>query len=383
MDAQIKFLNDRYEALRQEKIQFEREEVKYADTWSAAQKSAAVARKRQYVNELDAIRKKTKDLEASKTNSTSIGAFPTPSYMRPQDTQPFFGSIPSVAQPPAPVLPPAPGIEWPALPAPHPVSNEKAVREVQQQSPKSEPSPSSRAPRRSHAIPIKDPRTNQPVNEHAAPGLNPTSPSYEPGKPFPLTEGSPPTFVVPAPSPIETPNPPPAELAKQYPWVFENENKDRSTPQQEEQPQLIRMPSTHSRNGQGTEENDVYSHTPSQHQTSHSSVTTTDFFPTNTHEHSFSKFMSRKASGSDRRSFENNPMTPQRDIHNDVISPMSEQQHSKVPPVSPIDHRLANFLRDTAMTPAHMHMAELEGSYAPRVSARNTARGLILMVQIC
>lgn len=368
-EAQIKFLNERYEALRQEKIQFEREEVKYGDTWSAAQKAAAVTRKRQYVNDLDSIRKKTKDLETSKINTTNVGAFPTPAYMRPQDTQPFFAPATAIVQPP-PVMPIAPGIDWPALPPPRPVSNEKAVREVQHASPKSEPSPSSRAPpRRSHAIPIKDPRTHQPVNDNAGPTLNPASPSYEPGKPFPLTEGSPPTFVVPAPSPIETPNPPPAELAKQYPWVFENENKDRPIQQQEERPQLSRIPSEHSRHGHTTDENDVYSHTPSQHQTSHSSVTTTDFFPTNTHEHSFSKFMSRKASGSDRRSFENNPMTPQRELQNDIVSPMSEQQHSKVPPASPIDHRLANFLRDTAMTPAHMHMAELEGSYvAPRVS---------------
>lgn len=378
-ETQIKFLNERYEALRQEKIQFEREEVKYGDTWSAAQKAAAVTRKRQYVNDLDSIRKKTKDLETSKNNPTNIGAFPTPSYMRPQDTQPFFGPVPAMVPPP--IMPIAPGMEWPALPPPRPVSNEKKTvreREVQHQSPKSEPSPSSRAPpRRSHAIPIKDPRTHQPVSDHAGPTLNPASPSYEPGKPFPLTEGSPPTFVVPAPSPIETPNPPPAELAKKYPWVFENENKDRTFQQQEERPQLSRMPSTHSRQGHATDENDVYSHTPSQHQTSHSSVTTTDFFPTNTHEHSFSKFMSRKASGSDRRSFENNPMTPQRELQHDVVSPMSEQQHSKVPPASPIDHRLANFLRDTAMTPAQMpqmHMAELEGSYvAPRVSTPRTA----------
>lgn len=371
-NAQIKFLNERYEALRQEKIQFEREEVKYADTWSPAQKSAAVARKRQYVNDLDAIRKKTKDLETSKQTPTHIGAFPTPSYMRPQDTHPFFGAVPAMAQPP-PVIPVASGKEWPALPAPRPVSNEKAVHEVQPQSPKSESSPSSRVPRRSHAIPIKDPRTNQLVHEHAAPTLNPASPSYEPGKPFPLTEGSPPTFVVPAPSPIETPNPPPAELAKQYPWVFENENKDRPVQQLEERSQDIRIPRIHSRNGHAIDENDVYSHTPSQHQTSQSSVTTSDFFPTNTHEHSFNKFMSRNASGSDRRSFENNPMTPQRDLQNDLVSPMSEQQHSKVPPASPIDHRLANFLRDTAMTPAHIHMAELEATYAaPRVSTQST-----------
>ncbi|TLD34767.1 hypothetical protein E2P81_ATG04932 [Venturia nashicola] len=373
-EAQIKFLNDRYEALRQEKIQFEREEVKYGDTWSAAQKAAAVTRKRQFVNDLDSIRKKTKDLENCKTNPTNVGAFPTPAHMRPQDTQPFFAPASAVVQPP-PVMPLAPGMDWPALPPPRPTSNEKAVREVQHASPKSEPSPSSRAPpRRSHAIPIKDPRTHQPVNDHAGPTLNPASPSYEPGKPFPLTEGSPPTFVVPAPSPIETPNPPPAELAKQYPWVFENENKDRPIQQQEERPQPSRLPSEHSRHGHASDENDFYSHTPSQHQTSHSSVTTTDFFPTNTHEHSFSKFMSRKASGSDRRSFENNPMTPQRELQNGIVSPMSEQQHSKVPPASPIDHRLANFLRDTAMTPAHLHMAELEGSYvAPRVSTFCTA----------
>ncbi|QDS74578.1 hypothetical protein FKW77_008201 [Venturia effusa] len=369
-EAQIKFLNERYEVLRQEKIQFEREEVKYGDTWSAAQKAAAVSRKRQYVNDLDSIRKKTKELETSKNKTTNVGAFPTPAYMRPQDTQPFFGPVPAMVPPPPPIMPIASGSDWPALPPLRPVSNEKAIREVQHASPKSEPSPSSRAPpRRSHAIPIKDPRTHQPVNDHTGPTLNPASPSYEPGKPFPLTEGSPPTFVVPAPSPIETPNPPPAELAKKYPWVFENENKERQHQQHEDRPQLSRMPSAHSHHGHASDENDVYSHTPSQHQTSHSSVTTTDFFPTNTHEHSFSKFMSRKASGSDRRSFENTPMTPQREVQNAIISPMSEQQHCKVPPASPIDHRMADFLRDSAMAPTQMHISELEGSYvAPRSS---------------
>jgi hypothetical protein len=106
--------------------------------------------------------------------------------------------------------------------------------------PTSEPSPSSRAQgRRSHAVEIRAPnkghyhlgpeypmmrKTQSTGGEHPS-NLNPASPSYEPGKPYPLTEGSPPHFVVPAPTPIETPNPPPAELAKH--WVFSQQQVHR------------------------------------------------------------------------------------------------------------------------------------------------------------
>ena len=106
----------------------------------------------------------------------------------------------------------------------------------------------------------------------------------------------------------------------------------------------------------------------SQRPTSHSSVTTTDFFPTNPHEHSFNKYMSRKASAAHRLSMEANPCTPMRDPHSGVVSPMTDQLHPPAPPVSPAAHygvpphllanspedmRLSSFLRDTARVPAH------------------------------
>jgi len=236
--------------------------------------------------------------------------------------------------------------EWPALPS---------HEEVSHQSPTSESSPISRVgpQKRSHAIEIKDPNTHRPTTDPSASSLNPTSPSYEPGKPFQLPEGSPPQFVVPAPSPIETPNLPPAQLAEQYPWVFETSHSDGSRIPGTNDAGKIESPSLPSSNSQGGTVLDEREHRErhSQHQTSLSSVTTTDFFPTNTHEHSFGKYMLRKTSG--RLSGEHYPSTPQKTFRSSgLISPMSEQQIMRAPPVSPIgsvDFRMSSFLRDTAV----------------------------------
>ena len=281
IDQQINVSKAEYERVRQEKIELERHEVKASDQLSAAQRTEIVAQKRNFVLMLDTIRKKIKDLEAVKANGgtanltngngssvsgnggTGVSTFPTPVYNMggidgaigaavsghawPVQNPVSVGTFPAAAyggmQPWNPLQP----AQVAAVTAATQVEQATANQSQQQaeptiESPGSEPSPSSRAPaRRSHAVQIRAPVEGEqhdqsefgrngyppyrpgaatigvPSGEHPS-NLNPASPSYEPGKPYPLTEGSPPHFVVPAPTPIETPNPPPAELAKH--WVF-------------------------------------------------------------------------------------------------------------------------------------------------------------------
>lgn len=283
IEEQLSVSRAEYERVRQEKIELERHEVKASDQLSAAQRQQIVAEKRKYVMMLDTIRKKIKDLETVKSNggtsvplsngngSTTSGngghgvsSFPTPVYNMGGIDGAIGAALPGQHWPMQPVAGPFP-MPWnafqpaqtapPAAPKVDPSSSERKQQpEPTIESPASEPSPSSRAqPRRSHAVQIVDPNegnttaTNgrrETYDEHMAQyqypayktgsksahvgsgehpsNLNPASPSYEPGKPYPLTEGSPPHFVVPAPTPIETPNPPPAELAKH--WVFSQQH---------------------------------------------------------------------------------------------------------------------------------------------------------------
>lgn len=353
LDGQIHALRNEYEALRQQKIEFERHEVKVRDQLNPAEQQSIVVQKRKFITDLDVIRRRIKQLETMQDGTPVAGAVPTHTFVNSIESMPpFMAKVPVPAA--APTMLSMNGVkefDWPTLPSnnvvPNGVNPHSKAENANRHVPASEASPTSRAPRRSHAIEIKDPNTHRPVKDISSSALNPTSPSYEPGKPFPLVEGSPPAFVVPAPSPIDTPNMPPAELAKQYPWVFGTDNNDS------DRASYGGMEPTSLRSSQShgitviDDGRDHHNHTP-QHQTSQSSVTTTDFFPLNTHEHSFGKYMLRKASGGD-----NHPATPQRDYQHDFISPMSEQQHHvRAPPVSPadqIDFRMSSFLRSVAM----------------------------------
>jgi hypothetical protein len=326
-----------------------------------------VEAKKKFVIDLDMIRKDIKMLQELKSGSdmteknglnSNAGVCPAPTYMSAMDIMPRLGgqailpSASTIAPTTIPVFNPghnsSHNLNWPTLP--EATSNLGCAAESRQQSPGSGCSPKSHVPRRSHAIEIKDPNTHRPINDLSSSCLNPASPSYEPGKPFPLTEGSPPAFVVPAPSPIDTPNMPPAELAKQHSWVFENFKNDGN--------RLTETPGlsdSQPRNGIVRAEHG--SHMPSQHltnQTSQSSVTTSDFFPTNTHEHSFGKYMLRKTSGPATRSGEH-LSSPQKDFSSDITSPISEQQHRMTaPPVSPAnpaDFRNLTFFRDAVSIP--------------------------------
>jgi hypothetical protein len=360
LDAQIQTLQDSYEWLRQAKIEFERREVKMSDTLTPADRADVIAAKKRLVVDLDAIRKEIKALQQHKNGvhisiktglNDNTAVYPVPAYLNPVDSLcQLRGQVVRPTSPAAAVDVPTfnntHSFEWPSMPV---VDIVASSVEIHQQSPGSETGPTSRAPRRSHAIEIKDPNTHRPVTEFSSSCLNPTSPSYEPGKPFPLTEGSPPAFVVPAPSPIDTPNLPPAELAKQHSWVFDNYNNDGHRTNY-----VTMEPSRYSdsQSRDGTVRAERGSNTPSQHltnQTSQSSVTTSDFFPTNTHEHSFSKYMLRKTSGPAMLS-SGHPSTPQKSFSNDFISPMSDaQQRPKAPPVSPVnleELRMSSFLQD-------------------------------------
>ncbi|KIW06610.1 uncharacterized protein PV09_02324 [Verruconis gallopava] len=400
IEGQISVNKAEYERIRQEKIELERHEVKSSDHLSAAERAQIVNEKRKYVLMLDTIRKKIKELESIKnfkcSSSLSNGELSSKSTngingisglsvplhniggtddvdgvptVQKWQIQPhaFTRSFPGTSYG---------NVLWNTYPSPiaassdHPPGHSKVKQQLQPEnaieSPTSEPSPSSRAqPRRSHAVQIRNPNgighgdalkkeSLSVSGEHHPSNLNPASPSYEPGKPYPLTEGSPPPFVVPAPTPIETPNPPPAELAKH--WVFSQqiqstqqieENRQISTAGDQKEDGIATSESTQhiqtriqdhdyvEVNPSSNEDNVEHS---SQHQTSRSSVTTTDFFPVNTHEHSFNKYMSRKTSAAARFSMETNPCTPMRDQHSGGTSPMTDGHHLPVPPVSPASH---------------------------------------------
>jgi hypothetical protein len=266
IDDQIAAADAEYKRLEQEDKEFKRHEVKAREKGCTPALCAEMVRqKREYVNWLNAIRENKKALEqlrdggkpplASGTNINTGPSMPTmPSAAMynmggydgaggvvPGLPMPMYGPgapsgmypLPSVAHGVVPWSNNFSQTETPAGPALQRGDGQHHSSQGVVESPASEPSPSSRAQgRRSHAVEIRDPneahynlgpeypvyRKTQSVSGEHPSNLNPASPSYEPGKPYPLTEGSPPHFVVPAPTPIETPNPPPAELAKH--WVF-------------------------------------------------------------------------------------------------------------------------------------------------------------------
>lgn len=180
------------------------------------------------------------------------------------------------------------------------------------------------ATRRSHAVEIKDPRDCAKKNVTRGSSLNPTSPTYEPAKTLTPNIESPPVFVPPTPSPIPSPKRNDVVQAK-CPWLFDR--KESSDPPHDK-----------------TEEKSI------RHKPSISSVSTADFFPTNTHEHSSTRVAPPKTAsnseGSNRSASENNgaPITPEKNWpsspwNQDYRSTGERKASTVSTQISPIDTR--------------------------------------------
>ncbi|KAL1654646.1 meiotic recombination [Didymella pomorum] len=228
---------------KQELRNVEQTEVLQSGHQSEGWRASMIEKKRNLIVELDALRKQIATLESDSATASQdappspLGAVPTPapmaSFMLPYQ-QPLAQSMYeySAANPYAPMVmyPPTFGA-FPSFPSVEPAPFVQPVVNPPPHSPGS-------GNRRSRAIEIKAPQ-----EDSKKPALDPKSPTYEP-------KGS--TAVGSGPTGPPTPSP----------------NKRSSWRQQE-----LSQP-------------DAQPHRALSHKPSLSSVDTTDFFPTNTHEHS-------------------------------------------------------------------------------------------------
>ena len=362
IDVQITMLNEEYSRVRQEKIEYERDEIRYSGNITAAGRANIVERKKDYVIRLDMIRKQVKELSEAKANGSKV-----------VEVVPIMSHQPALL-PTAPPFKPYPGIGLRTTVLPvsqessvpeltsresntykgseaEPVSSEKKAR-----SSSNGPSPPSRGTRRSHAIEIKDPRTVPNVASKST--LDPTSPSYEPARPTTGHKVEVPPFVPPSPSPIASPKAY-AAIQAQYPWVFKSDKDDGSV---------------ESHNGR--------------HRASFSSVTTTDLFPHDTEEHSLTKYKHK----AERDSIESNVSatptvtTPAKDqiprsVDRSNEEPSPDYYGSKrlcAPPVSPADFRTSSFLRDVNPSPEEEVRTAASAKHdLPRMTTSSVGKSLI------
>lgn len=256
---------------RQELRTVEQTEVLQASHQSEAWRASMIEKKRCLIVELDALRKSISALDNDSTMSQPN------SFYGPIGTVPTANSLPSY------------GSQL-QQPVPHPVygfpaANPYASMMMYQPPygsfptfPAAEPAPFVPAPivpphspgsasRRSHAIAIKPPQEE--TKKQGSSALNPKSPTYEP----PTMSQTSHSGALPTPSP-----------PKQSPWRPEEETRA-----------------------------DKHGHRVPSQKPSLSSIDTTDFFPTNTHEHSSTRLAPR-AHEPRQPSNENNavPTTPEK-----------------------------------------------------------------------
>lgn len=231
------------QALKKQELRtVEQTEVLQASHQTDAWRAGIIEKKRCLIVELDALRKSITALENDNSTSTH-----TNSFLGPIGTVPGSASLPTfvpqMQQPaPQPIFPfpaanpynhmmmyPPPYSAFPSFPATEPTSFVAPPTTNPPHSPGS-------ASRRSRAIEIKPPQEGTFKQT-----LNPKSPTYEP-----LPKADPARSAVPP-----TPSPP-----KRSPWRLQ------------EEPQSVKVERALSQ------------------KPSFSSIDTTDFFPTNTHEHS-------------------------------------------------------------------------------------------------
>ena len=318
--------------------QLERQEVLQAEHRDEAWRNTVIKAKMKFITDLDLVRKAIKELEAHLSSNGTPSLNPA---LNSQFQQPVAQPIFPMAQRPEQVFPqmslPVSSIglqgnsynsttyTYPQFPATaiHPskipqYSSESKVfstaeaslasaghqhtlaamssadirRATNRDKASQSPTWPNSATRRSHAVEIKDPCDCAKKNVTQGSSLNPTSPTYEPAKTLTPNVESPPVFVPPTPSPIPSPKRNDVVQAK-CPWLFDW--KESSDP-------------PHGK----TEEKSI------RHKPSISSVSTADFFPANTHEHSSTKVAPPKTAssseGSKRSGSENSgaPITPEK-----------------------------------------------------------------------
>jgi hypothetical protein len=231
IDQQIQAIEAEHTRLNREKLEFERDEIRRSSTLSASDKAKSTEQKKQYVLRLDQLRKSVKELRRLKEQGfthcdpiTLLG-IPSPKRIKLATSQFNGDGAVSSGVPTESSLVGAAIVPASDLPNPAMVSPGR---------------------RRSHAIQIKPPQEPAQLNKPKS-SLNPASPSYEPGKPVPAKAEN----VTAAPI---TPSPTSTEAISCTTTV------------------------------QNTSQNSSEQHTNTS--ASESSVTTADFFPTNTAEHS-------------------------------------------------------------------------------------------------
>ncbi|KAF1915165.1 hypothetical protein BDU57DRAFT_548873 [Ampelomyces quisqualis] len=255
---------------KQELRTVEQTEVLQSSHQSEGWRIAMIEKKRGLIVELDALRKSITALENDNPSATQANAFlgpigtvpgsaPMPTFVSqlPQPVaQPLYPFQPANAYTPMMMYQPPYG----AFPSFTPTPSDQTPFVAPSINPTHSPGSASR---RSHAIEIKPPQEGS-----NKPALNPKSPTYEPAiKSGPTRNGPPPT-----------PSPP-----KRSPWHTQEERQPNRA-----QRTLSQKPSF-------------------------SSVDTTDFFPTNTHEHSSTR-LAPGANDTKQAAVENTvvPSTPEK-----------------------------------------------------------------------
>ena len=327
VETQIQLLRKQYEKLTAEKIEHERREVKIKDKLPPIEREMMIQQKRQYITDLDKIRRTIKKLEDSNDALPPNAAefqLPlrpaAPYYVQPHEHGPSMVSIwaPLNGFNPArdfgveaptniafnPQLDPetygrqhpthlqrdfgvddANAMQYPTQGRESSIEALEAATDTRDKDHEASPqSHTKQAPYKSHAIPIKNPQTGVTTNTSA---LDPTSPVYEPGKRFSSKSDSQGTIHPSIDSPLT--------------W---HERKTRTS-------ETLILPGTKNVSSPATdaivhinledtlrsmlagETRRQYDHKQQESKASVSSAATADFFPTNAQEHSFSKYMER------------------------------------------------------------------------------------------
>ncbi|KAL0260902.1 hypothetical protein SLS55_004594 [Diplodia seriata] len=348
--ADIAELKKMLDKIHTEQRDLEREMVIREGNLTAEERQSMVEQKVQMVNESDQIRKDLKRLESG--DSSGSGSFEQQKAAVPQPPglvasqaghqpglNPYmfsnapagFMSFAGSNQFPAPYMFPGvvPFQGFPSLdgatgtpegeglaPA---ADKEKAKKAAPEDNGKQEQQtkPAAHAPRRSHALEIKDPnKTSEHKITSKRSALDPTSPAYTPQKKSKSEashEDSSLVFVPPSPSPIASPYRD-AAFAAHFPWLCSNTKGDK-------------------KNDSTTKISPEHSVTSSAHRPSASSINTADFFPNNPQEHS-------SASYNVRKNVQARQVTPDRSQlpwTNVFTSPDEGHNLLRAPQVSPID----------------------------------------------
>lgn len=346
--ADIAELRKMLDKIHIEQRDLEREMVIRESNLTSEERQNMVEQKVQMINESDRIRKDIKRLESG--DSSGSGSFEHQKASLPQHpslvaTQ--VGPQPALnpymfSNAPAGFMPFAPGNQFPApymfpnmvplqgftsLDGASATPNDEAAapaadnvdkvpkedRDKQEKETKS----AAHAPRRSHALEIKDPnKTSRQQITGKRSALDPTSPAYTPQKKTKSEasqEDSSLVFVPPSPSPIASPHRD-ATFAAHFPWLCSNTKDDK-------------------KNDSTTKISPDHSVKSSEHRPSASSINTADFFPNNPHEHSSTSYNVRKG-------IQTRQVTPDRAQlawTNVFTSPDEGHNLLRAPQVSPID----------------------------------------------